>query len=117
MLNRMAGGKFASVDDMLNQPRQFSKITGTASLHPYGSVSNTPMPDDEFMANWNKAMRDRADGLRSDVTGGGQGRGYGVGDMTQYYGVAPGQAPSPTLQRRPHRRRRFRLSWRRPAPS
>ena len=22
-----------------------------------------------------------------------QGRGYGVGDMTQYYGVAPGQAP------------------------
>ncbi len=116
MLNRIAAGKYASVDDMLNEPRQFSKITGPARLHPYGSVAATPMPSDEFLADWDKVMRERAGGLRSDVTGGGrnylnpafadrrsldawgdyvvaQGRGYGVGDITQYYGTAPGQLP------------------------
>jgi hypothetical protein len=85
-------------------------------LHPYGSVAITAAPDAAFMSDLQKALQDGASGLRSDVTGGGrnflnpafsdqsnlnswgnavvgQGRGYGVGDMMQYYGVAPGQLP------------------------
>jgi hypothetical protein len=69
MLNRMAGGKYTSVQQMLNEPYQLSKITGPAKLHPYGSVANTPTPDAGFMSDWQKALQDRA---RDDVTGGGR---------------------------------------------
>jgi hypothetical protein len=41
--NRMASGEFpSSATGVLNQSRQFSKITGPSSLNPYGSVQNTP---------------------------------------------------------------------------
>lgn len=41
--NRMASGVFPSTaTGVLNQPRQFSKITGPSRLDPYGSVQNTP---------------------------------------------------------------------------
>ena len=41
--NRMASGEFpSSATGVLNQNRQFSKITGPSSLGPYGSVQNTP---------------------------------------------------------------------------
>jgi len=41
--NRMASGVFpSSATGVLNQNRQFSKITGPSSLDPYGSVQNTP---------------------------------------------------------------------------
>lgn len=41
--NRMASGEFpSSATGVLNQNRQFSKITGPSSLDPYGSVQNTP---------------------------------------------------------------------------
>ncbi|WP_318883795.1 cell wall hydrolase [Sinorhizobium meliloti] len=41
--NRMASGQFPSTaTGVLNQRRQFSKITGPSSLNPYGSVQQTP---------------------------------------------------------------------------
>ncbi|MDX1222689.1 hypothetical protein GOL85_13250 [Sinorhizobium medicae] len=41
--NRMASGQFPSTaTGVLNQRRQFSKITGPSSLDPYGSVQQTP---------------------------------------------------------------------------
>lgn len=41
--NRMASGTFpSSATGVLNQKRQFSKITGPSRLDPYGSVENTP---------------------------------------------------------------------------
>ena len=68
MLNRMAGGKYTSVQQMLNEPYQFSKITGLAKLHPYGSVANTldaPTPVSCPSPGLAKALQDRAGGLRS----------------------------------------------------
>lgn len=59
MLNRMAGGKYTSVQQMLNEPYQFSKITGPTKLHPYGSVANTPTPDAALMGDWQRALQDR----------------------------------------------------------
>lgn len=41
--NRMASGQFpGTATGVLNQRRQFSKITGPSSLNPYGSVQKTP---------------------------------------------------------------------------
>jgi hypothetical protein len=113
MLNRMAGGKYTSVQQMLNEPYQFSKITGPAKLHPYGSVANTPTPDAALMGDWQKALQDRErlaerrDGRRAQLPQPGLRRpkqpqflgqlGCGAGARTQYYGTAPGQLPVPSF--------------------
>ena len=116
MTNRMSTGKYDNVDQMLNERRQFSKITGPDTLNPYGSVAKTPDAPAKMEDDVQRDLLARANGSRQDVTGGyqhylnpvasdqsnlnawgnhvvAQGRGYGVGQNTQFYGGAPGEKP------------------------
>jgi hypothetical protein len=110
MLNREKDGGYGrSIDDIANKPWQFTQITRN------GGLQNTPEAPDWFKQMIRQDVASRASGARADVTGGGtmylnpafsdarnlnawgnsvvaQGRGYGVGNMTQYYGTAPGKA-------------------------
>ena len=112
----MSTGQYKSFDDMYNVKNQFSKINGPASVKPYGSVANAPAATPSQMAEYRSALASRADGSRPDMAFGGknylnpafsdktnldawgnsvvsQGHGYGTGNSTQYYGVAPGDSP------------------------
>src|SRR5271166_814540 len=110
MLNRIAGGKYASVQEMLNQPNQFSKITSRAPASLRRRRQHAPMPGDAFLSDWNR-LAWRRDGRRAQLPQprvlrsaqprrlGQRGRGaearYGVGNIAQYNGTAPGQLPVP----------------------
>ncbi len=73
ILNRVASGKrkWETIRNVINDHRQFSKITGPASLKPYGSVQN--MPDSainpvilKFVQEY---LQKRASGAPSSVGG------------------------------------------------
>ena len=108
--SRIAGGKYASVQEMLNQPNQFSKITSRAPASLRRRRQHAPMPGDAFLSDWNR-LAWRRDGRRAQLPQpsvlrsaqprrlGQRGRGaearYGVGNIAQYNGTAPGQLPVP----------------------
>ena len=72
ILNRVKSGHWgASVRDVANAHRQFSKITGPKSLKPYGSVQNMPLQDihDRTKLYVKKYLKERANGRKSIVGG------------------------------------------------
>lgn len=112
--NRMASDQFPNrAVDVLNQDRQFSKISGPASLNPYGSVQNAPKASQRAQdavydyvaaraqgaprtaggavnyANPNySSQRNLTSWIDPMIAAGAQA--FGVGNSTHYHGNAPG---------------------------
>lgn len=112
--NRMASDQFPkSAVDVLNQDRQFSKISGPSSLNPYGSVQNAPKASQRAQDAVYDYVAARAQG--APRTAGGTvnyanpnyssprnldswinpmieagAKAFGVGNSTHYHGNAPG---------------------------
>lgn len=114
--NRMASGQFPSTaTGVLNQNRQFSKITGPKSLDPYGSVQNTPRAPASVRnivadhianraaggpstiggslnyANPNFSSRNNLGWINDMIDAGAQK--LGIGKAVHYHGNAPGTQP------------------------
>lgn len=114
--NRMASGQFPSTaTGVLNQNRQFSKITGPKSLDPYGSVQNTPRAPAAVRnivadhianraagapttiggslnyANPNFSSRNNLGWINDMIDAGAQK--LGIGKAVHYHGNAPGTQP------------------------
>lgn len=114
--NRMASGRFpSSATGVLNQRRQFSKITGPSSLNPYGSVQNTPRAPEAVRnivadhvasraagspstiggslnyANPNYSSRRNLGWINDMINAGAQK--LGIGKAVHYHGNAPGTQP------------------------
>lgn len=115
--NRMASGKYpTTAAGVLNQPRQFSKITGPAHLNPYGSVQQTPRAPESVRnmvadriaaaaagqpsaiggalnyANPNFSSKSNLRGWIDPMINAGA-QAFGVGKNVHYHGTAPGQQP------------------------
>lgn len=112
--NRMASDQFPNrAVDVLNQDRQFSKISGPSSLNPYGSVQNAPKASQRAQdvvydyaasraqggprtaggavnyANPNySSARNLSSWIDPMIEAGAQA--FGVGNSTHYHGNAPG---------------------------
>lgn len=112
--NRVASEQFPNrTIDVLNQDRQFSKISGPSSLNPYGSVQNAPKASQRAQdavydyvaaraqgaprtaggavnyANPNySSQRNLTSWIEPMVAAGAQA--FGVGNATHYHGNAPG---------------------------
>jgi len=68
--NRLATGRYGkTVQDVLNDRRAFSKITGPKSLNPYGSVQKAPAAPTSTRAVVAQHLADRAKGKPSIVGG------------------------------------------------
>jgi hypothetical protein len=115
--NRMASGNYpTTAAGVLNQPRQFSKITGPAHLNPYGSVQQTPRAPESVRnmvadriaaaaagqpsaiggalnyANPNFSSKSNLRGWIDPMINAGA-QAFGVGKNVHYHGTAPGQQP------------------------
>lgn len=112
--NRVASEQFPNrTVDVLNQDRQFSKISGPSSLNPYGSVQNAPRASSRAQeavydyvaaraqgaprtaggavnyANPNySSARNLSSWIDPMIAAGAQA--FGVGKSTHYHGNAPG---------------------------
>lgn len=112
--NRVASEQFPNrTVDVLNQDRQFSKISGPSSLNPYGSVQNAPRASQRAQdavydyvaaraqgaprtaggavnyANPNySSARNLTSWIDPMIAAGAQA--FGVGNSTHYHGNAPG---------------------------
>lgn len=112
--NRVASEQFPNrTIDVLNQDRQFSKISGPSSLNPYGSVQNAPKASQRAQNAVYDYVASRAQG--APRTAGGAvnyanpnyssarnltswidpmisagALAFGVGNSTHYHGNAPG---------------------------
>jgi len=117
--NRVASGRYgATVADVLNQNRAFSKIAGPKRLDPYGSVENAPKAPAFVQNTVNDYLAGRSRGKKSEIKGGtdyanpnysdkANLRGwinpmirsgavkFGLGDAVHYHGNAPGAKPAP----------------------
>ena len=116
--NRMASGSYpTTAAGVLNQPRQFSKITGPSFLNPYGSVQQTPRAPESVRnmvadriaaaaagepsqiggalnyANPNFSSRTSLRGWIDPMINAGA-QAFGVGKNVHYHGTAPGQQPA-----------------------
>lgn len=115
MVNRVASGSYPdTITGVANQSRQFSKITGPASLDPYGSVQNTPKASQALQSQVAGRVADLAQGADSEINGAlsyanpnfsdaknladwvnpmieAGAVKLGLGDMVHYHGLAPGQ--------------------------
>lgn len=115
--NRMASGTYpTTATGVLNQPRQFSKITGPQNLSPYGSVQEAPRAPEDVRnmvadriagaaagepsliggalnyANPNfTSQRNLSSWVNPMIDAGAQM--FGVGQNVHYHGTAPGQEP------------------------
>jgi hypothetical protein len=111
--NRVASTGFPdSVEAVVNQDRQFSKIAGPSNLNPYGSVKNAPKADEGLQKMVETHLTQRANGKPSaignsvnyanpnystsnnlgwisDMANAG-GVTLGVGDAIHVHGNAPG---------------------------
>jgi len=68
--NRMASGSFpATAEGVLNQRRQFSKITGPKYLDPYGSVAKTPRASKSTKNMVSDHIASRAAGAEPSIGG------------------------------------------------
>lgn len=119
VVNRMASPDYpATATGVLNQNRQFSKITGPSYLDPYGSVQNTPAAPQEVQSLVAGHIADRALGMPSTIGGAvsyanpkysslsnltswvnpmieAGAQVFGVGNAKHYHGTPPGQFPAP----------------------
>lgn len=115
--NRMASGEFpATATGVLNQNRQFSKITGPKALDPYGSVENTPRAPAEVRNMVSERIAGAVQGEPSLIGGAlnyanpnfssasnrrswidpmidAGARMFGLGQNVHYHGTAPGMEP------------------------
>lgn len=114
--NRMASGQFPSTaTGVLNQRRQFSKITGPGSLNPYGSVQKAPRAPAEVKSLVMDHVAARAAGAPPTIGGAlnyanphfssksnlgwigdmisAGAEKLGVGKSVHYHGNAPGTKP------------------------
>lgn len=116
--NRMASGSYpTTATGVLNQPRQFSKITGPSFLNPYGSVQQTPRAPESVRnmvadriaaaaagepsqiggalnyANPNFSSKSSLRGWIDPMINAGA-QAFGVGKNVHYHGTAPGQSPA-----------------------
>lgn len=116
--NRMASGKYpTSATGVLNQSRQFSKITGPSFLNPYGSVQQTPRAPESVRnmvadriagaaagepsaiggalnyANPNYSSKSSLRGWIDPMINAGA-QAFGVGKNVHYHGTPPGQQPA-----------------------
>ena len=115
--NRMASGTFpASAEGVLNQSRQFSKITGPSYLSPYGSVQQTPRAPEDVRNLVSDRIAGAAAGEPSLIGGAlnyanpnyssksnlrswinpmieSGAKMLGIGNAVHYHGNAPGQQP------------------------
>lgn len=115
MVNRVASDSYPdTITGVANQSRQFSKITGPASLDPYGSVQNTPKASQALQSQVAGRVADLAQGADSEINGAlsyanpnfsdaknladwvnpmieAGAVKLGLGDMVHYHGLAPGQ--------------------------
>ncbi|QIG72938.1 cell wall hydrolase SleB-like protein [Rhizobium phage RHph_N3_2] len=116
--NRMASGKYPTqAADVLNQSRQFSKITGPSFLNPYGSVQQTPRAPAEVRnivadriagaaagepseiggalnyANPNFSSKSSLRGWIDPMINAGA-QAFGIGKNVHYHGTPPGQQPA-----------------------
>lgn len=115
MVNRVASDSYPdTITGVANQNRQFSKITGPASLNPYGSVQATPKASTELQSMVAGRVADLAQGAESEIGGAlsyanpnfsdasnlaswvnpmieAGALQLGIGDMTHFHGLAPGQ--------------------------
>ena len=70
ILNRVVSPRFPdTVEGVLNQSRQFTKITGPSSRNPYGSVQNTPAAPQSTRAAVQSHLEARAGGAPSSIGG------------------------------------------------
>jgi hypothetical protein len=70
VLNRVASGQFpSSTTGVLNQKRQFSKITGPQDQKPYGSVQRTPKASTAVQSLVEKHIADRIAGADPIIGG------------------------------------------------
>lgn len=70
ILNRVETGRYGkTVEDVLNEHRAFSKITGPERLNPYGSVVAAPAATAQVQAVVNKHINDRTQGKPSVIGG------------------------------------------------
>lgn len=70
ILNRTVTGRYgATVEDVLDQRRAFSKITGPSSLSPYGSVQNAPRASGATQRVVNEHIAGRVKGIPSEING------------------------------------------------
>ncbi|NNH59443.1 hypothetical protein HLI01_22165 [Rhizobium laguerreae] len=116
--NRMASGNYpTTATGVLNQSRQFSKITGPSFLNPYGSVQQTPKAPESVRnmvadriagaaagepsaiggalnyANPNYSSKSSLRGWIDPMINAGA-QAFGVGKNVHYHGTAPGQQPA-----------------------
>jgi len=72
IMNRVESSQYPdTVEGVVNQRRQFSKITGPKNLSPYGSVQNTPKASDRFSDMVGGYVNERVMGERGSSVGGG----------------------------------------------
>jgi hypothetical protein len=70
IINRVVSDRYPnSVSGVVNQRRQFSKITGPKNLKPYGSVERTPKAGSAFQSKVENYIQQRAAGMPSSVGG------------------------------------------------
>jgi hypothetical protein len=70
IINRVVSDRYPnSVSGVVNQRRQFSKITGPKNLSPYGSVERTPKAGKAFQSKVENYIQQRAAGMPSSVGG------------------------------------------------
>ncbi|MGJ7039141.1 hypothetical protein J2Y63_002396 [Shinella sp. BE166] len=116
--NRLATeGYPKSVTGVLNQRRQFSKITGPSNLDPYGSVQNTPKASQAVQDLVRQHVENRTAGALSTIGGAvnyanpnvsdksnltgwinpmieAGAKRLGLGQNVHYHGNAPGAMPA-----------------------
>lgn len=114
VVNRVASDRFPnSVTGVLNQNRQFSKVTGPSRLDPYGSVQRTPRAPADVRTAVSTHIANRVQGTPSIIGGAvnyanpnvsdrsnlngwvnpmieAGARAFGVGQNVHYHGNAPG---------------------------
>lgn len=119
VVNRMASPQFpGTATGVLNQNRQFSKITGPSKLDPYGSVQAAPKAPPEVANMVAGHIADRALGTPSSIGGATNyanpnfsspsnltswvnpmieagAQAFGVGRNIHYHGTPVGQFPAP----------------------
>jgi len=72
IMNRVGSSQYPdTVEGVVNQRRQFSKITGPKNLSPYGSVQNTPKASNMFSDMVGGYVNERVMGERGSSVGGG----------------------------------------------
>jgi hypothetical protein len=116
--NRMSSGNYpTTAAGVLNQSRQFSKITGPSFLDPYGSVQQTPRAPESVRnmvadriagaaagepsaiggalnyANPNFSSKSSLRGWIDPMINAGA-QMFGVGKSVHYHGTPPGQTPA-----------------------